>query len=302
MAIPVLVNFCIIYQQHRKIAIFFHEVLVILKKSGIMFFLHAERDIGSLAQSVEQLAFNQLVVGSNPTRPTTLQSFSSLYSGILFFRFSKFNFTGKPALITSIIFDLGGVLYDIDTPGSQQAFKQCGITLTSDCVLGQQGSVIDRYERGLLSSAQFIEAFIELSTKSPSANDIKQACCAMLVGMPLHRLMYLKRLSLQYRLYLLSNTFEIHIEFIENQLQQVYGLSGLMDLFVKPFLSYEMGLRKPELAIYQQVIDEQSLIPEQTLFVDDRIENTHAAQQCGLQVLHKPQAEELIEALPLVLS
>ena len=131
---------------------------------------------------------------------------------------------------------------------------------------------------------------------------VKQACCQMLVDMPAERLALLQQLSAQYDLFLLSNTFEVHINYIERYLQKTFDLSGLDQLFKVPYVSFKMGKRKPELAIYQQVISEQHLDPQQTLFIDDRIENIEAAKACGLQTLHKPQSEELVAVLPPLLS
>ncbi len=205
-------------------------------------------------------------------------------------------------MINTIIFDMGGVLYDIDSDASHRAFAACGIELTPDFAVGPPGSLIDQYERGKLSSQQFLQSLAALSPVNPPIEAVRAACCAMLVGMSPARVQMLQQLAKQYQLFLLSNTFEIHIASIQADLQQRFDINGLDQLFSRPYVSYEMGKRKPELAIYQQVIDEQSLTPAQTLFIDDRLENIEAAQQCGLQVLHKTQSQEITEVLPKFLS
>ena len=90
----------------------------------------------------------------------------------------------------------------------------------------------------------------------------------------------------------------MHIAMVESELREYYHVSGLNELFVHPYVSYEMGLRKPQAEIYQAVVSESGLIPQETLFIDDLLENVQAAVSCGWHGWHKPSDQELCDALP----
>ena len=206
-------------------------------------------------------------------------------------------------MIENIIFDLGGVLYDIDPLLTTEALARCGFTLLpGEFDSTDRSSAIDRYERGLMSTAEFIEMIQDRANQAASFEDIKQACCALMLGFTQQRIDYLQHLRSHYRLFLLSNTNAMHIELVNRQLRDTYSLDGLSALFIQPYLSYDMGLRKPEQQIYRQVVSEQSLPVANTLFVDDTWVNVESARDCGLQVLHKPRDRELCAVLPGILS
>lgn len=206
-------------------------------------------------------------------------------------------------MITTLLFDLGGVLYNLNPMRSQQALLSCGIDMgTTDFMTLDPSSPIDAFERGHLSKNDFLKRLQQKGKPGLSLEQCEQACCAILSGFTRARLEYLQQLKRDYKLYLLSNTNVLHIEYITEQLQQQFDGMGWNDIFVRTFLSYELGLRKPEVDIYKRVIDVATLNPEETLFIDDLKANTDAAAQCGLQVLHKPATLELCEALPLVLD
>ena len=202
-------------------------------------------------------------------------------------------------MIKNIIFDLGGVLYDIDFSLSTNAFATLGISFTSDdWTCGSQAALLDCYEKGGVSTDDFLSALIACGRDGIGSDDVYRACCALLVGFSAERIEYLTSLKKNYRLFLLSNTNEMHLAVVEQQLRDEFSLLGLRELFVEPYVSCRMGLRKPDARIYQRVLAEQGLVPEETLFVDDLKENTDAAAACGLQVFHKPAQMELTTHLP----
>jgi glucose-1-phosphatase len=242
---------------------------------------------------VEQLAFNQLVVGSNPTRPT-----------LIFFLYFLFLPQQVALMLDTIIFDLGGVLYDIDPQLSHVALAGYGLDFSTEQLLGANvDSPVDQFERGQLNIEQFTALLQQHANDGVSAAQLQVASCALLLGFTQARIDYLQRLASHYRLFLLSNTNPLHIQQVNCELAEKYAVeSGLDQLFIKPYFSYEMGMRKPDEEIYQTVIAEQQLDPGRTLFIDDSKKNTAAAARCGLQVLHKPATQELCDALPCVLK
>ena len=122
------------------------------------------------------------------------------------------------------------------------------------------------------------------------------AWCAMVLDIPADRVRYLEVLKLSYRLFLLSNTNEIHRIKFHSDFEKAFGYP-FYNLFERNFYSHEMGLRKPNPQIYLQALQESGLIAEETLFIDDMVENTEAAQSTGMKVLHI-QPGTLLERLP----
>ena len=201
-------------------------------------------------------------------------------------------------MVQAIIFDLGGVLLDIDVDRTWAALAKLGFSLSDDAERAMApGSLIDQYERGLLSTSVFLQRLQQRLNPGVTLDALEQAVCALLLGISSECIAMLNTLSSSYRLFLLSNTNALHVQAVNQQLQAQHGIAGLHDLFESPYYSYEMGARKPELSTFQQVIDEQQLTPEHTLFVDDLAANTQAAAQCGLQVWHKPQSECIVDTM-----
>ena len=206
-------------------------------------------------------------------------------------------------MIDTIVFDLGGVLYDIAPERTFTALKDLSVQLDKDeFTTSSPNSAVNRYECGLLSTDDFIGELQKKAANHVGADALKLACCELLVGFTRSRIDYLQALKKRYRLYLLSNTNAMHIEQINEELCRDFNIQGLSGLFEKPFLSYKMGVRKPSSEIYMAMISEVGLNPEATLFVDDLETNVLAAKKCGLQVLHKPRHLELYDCLQPLLS
>ena len=181
-------------------------------------------------------------------------------------------------MINSIIFDFGDVFINLDKQAPLQNLQKLGLVEWNSelDLLNQQ------FEKGLIEKVTFL---IGIQNHIPGANliDIEKAWNSILLDFPLYRLEFLQLLSQKYRLFLLSNTDKIHIAEFESK----NGISFYRDFyqcFEKVYFSFEMGMRKPELEIYQAVINNHELVPKHTLFVDDKKENTDTAKTLGLQV------------------
>ena len=206
-------------------------------------------------------------------------------------------------MITSIVFDLGGVLYDIDPLRSQRALAALGVQFSDAQWRGDVStSLVHQFECGELSVEAFIAALLAEARPGVTMQTMREAACALLVGFQAERIAYLQRLRGQVKLYLLSNTNALHIEQVERELREQFGVAGLSALFDATFLSYELGLRKPNGAIFHAVSHAIQEDPARCLFVDDLANNTAAAAEAGFQVLHKPVEHELCEVLPLHLA
>ncbi|QRR01237.1 HAD family hydrolase [Dyadobacter sandarakinus] len=201
--------------------------------------------------------------------------------------------------IKNIIFDLGDVILNIDVPLASQSFaKLSGKEQQEVLAIFKEKEIFRQFETGLLDEASFrnyIREIIHLSDLSDDAVDT--AWNSLLLDLPPERVSLIRNLSKSYRLFLLSNTSSIHITQVNKILKASTGIERLEDLFEKVYLSYEMGLMKPDPQIYQQVLDEAGLIAEETLFLDDNADNIAGAATLGIDTIHVQKPLTILEYL-----
>jgi FMN phosphatase YigB (HAD superfamily) len=190
--------------------------------------------------------------------------------------------------IKAVIFDLGGVLFDIDYKFTQQAFQQLGSNADFSEVYSQQkqAGIFDEFEKGNISPAQFREGLRKWLPSTITDKQIDNAWNALLIGFPHDKVKLLNKIKNKYNLYLLSNTNEIHLPVVLDMIDKTHTTGQLGKLFIKEYYSCRMGLRKPEKVIYERVLIENNLEPSTTLFIDDIEQNLIGAQSAGLQTLH----------------
>lgn len=190
-----------------------------------------------------------------------------------------------PKNVKNIIFDLGGVLLDIDAERSINAFKKLGM---DDLILpggwDYRHEVFLEMEHGKMSENQFYEGIRSLLPNHTSDEEIDQAWCAMLVDFEPGKIELLRNLREEYQLYLFSNTNSIHIRHFHHLFRKKFGHS-ISDLFVKDYYSSEMQLRKPSLESFQYVLEDAKINPEETLFIDDSKANVESARQAAMQAI-----------------
>ncbi|MFC2114104.1 HAD family hydrolase [Bacteroidota bacterium] len=202
--------------------------------------------------------------------------------------------------IEHIIFDFGGVLYTIDFQRLINAFNQLAIpdSLWSD----KKDNIFIQLERGEISGEEFIDLLQLSSPLNPGKSEVRDAFCAILVGMPVENLRFLRRIARNYPCYLLSNTNEIHFEYFSHEIKSDAQTKEFYNSFKKEYYSHELGLRKPDPLIYEYVIEDSGISPESCLFVDDLIDNVQAARKWGFQVFHfgvQGEWNELVERFQL---
>jgi putative hydrolase of the HAD superfamily len=189
--------------------------------------------------------------------------------------------------IKNIIFDLGGVLINIDYHATEKAFKKAGIKNFDELFSqAKQTKLFDNLEKGLTDEVTFKDGLRLLSNVNFSDEVFEDAWNAMLLDFPKHRIELLQKVRNNYKTFLLSNTNEIHIPVFEHQLKQNYGITDFSQLFDKLYYSCRVGMRKPDREIFELVIQENNLIPSETLFIDDSIQHIQGAQMLGLYTLH----------------
>ena len=187
----------------------------------------------------------------------------------------------------NIIFDLGGVVLNLDYLRTISAFQQLGISeFESNYSQLVQTGLFDDYERGEMTSGDFRDGIRKAFLIEVSDTEIDDAWNAMLLDLPKERLEILRKLGETKRIVLLSNTNEIHIRKFNQALKLEHGLNDLSYYFQKLYYSYEVGMRKPEARIFQHVLDEQGFNPAETLFIDDSPQHIEGARKVGLNAYH----------------
>lgn len=196
--------------------------------------------------------------------------------------------------IKNIIFDLGGVLLDIDFQKSIDAFKILGID-NFDEMFSQfkADELFEKLERGELNEDDFYSA-IKKRTKLPVTNDeIDAAWNALILHFRTGSLEFLEKLAGRYKLYLLSNTNSIHLKFFKQLFTKETGKPVLDAYFTKAWYSNEIGLRKPGTKIFEFVLREENLKAAETLFIDDTLNNIETAQKLGFKTHHLLPSEKI---------
>ncbi len=189
--------------------------------------------------------------------------------------------------IKNIIFDLGGVFMNLDYKKTEQAFIDLGVVNFPELFTQHHSSpLFADMETGRISNQAFYDGLRKLSGINMSNDDIQHAWNAMLLDFPMERIVWLNEIKKKYNIYLFSNTNQIHYDaFIETVKQQT-GITDFNQYFIKAYYSHELGLRKPDTASFQKIMEEQKLNPAETLFIDDTLSNVQAAAEIGLQTLH----------------
>ena len=194
-------------------------------------------------------------------------------------------------MIKTIIFDFGDVFINLDKEGALKlALEKFEITELDE----ELQSINALYEQGLISTDEFLDFYADNFPKL-SKEELKSIWNFILKDFPEHRLQFIKQLAKDnnHQLILLSNTNELHIDYIKNNVSFYEEFKNCFDQF---YLSHEINLRKPNADIFNFVLTENKLNAEECLFIDDTLENTQTAQQLGINVWNNnPATEDIVD-------
>ena len=209
-------------------------------------------------------------------------------------KLKEHNLMNKP--IRNIVFDLGNVVINIDPDLTLQMFRDYGVANFDEMYsIMRQTDVFDRLDTGKMTLPEFRNAIREYTKINLTDEQIDEAWCAMLLDFPEENAELLRKLRDEgYKLYLLSNTNEMHIKYYTKYLKQQFGRDLLSELFDQTFYSHETGLRKPNREAFEYVLKAEGLKPAETLFIDDLEHNVIGARQTGMQAYHLPKGERLL--------
>jgi FMN phosphatase YigB (HAD superfamily) len=189
-------------------------------------------------------------------------------------------------MIDTIIFDFGDIFINLDKEATINGLKKLGLSHWNEDL----NQLNLQFEKGQISEEDFLTG-IQKQVPNASIEEILEAWNAVLLDFPLRRLEFLQKLAQKYRLFLLSNTDAIHIETFERE-NGVSFYSDFYQCFEKVYFSFEMGMRKPDAEIFNYLLKHHELLPNHTLFVDDKKENTDAALSLGIHVWNLQVGQE----------
>ncbi|MEN8248807.1 MAG: HAD family phosphatase [Bacteroidota bacterium] len=198
--------------------------------------------------------------------------------------------------ISAIIFDLGGVVIDLDVDKSLALFSQyTGLSNKEIYNKFLEDGWTFAFEKGEITAAEFRNRVRLSLGQSISDRKIDDSWNAMIRELPLERLELLGNLQDRFKTIVLSNTNDIHIELFDSVVADVTGGSTIDQYFHKIYYSHKVGMRKPDAEIYEYVVNNNDLDPSSTLFIDDMKANIEGAQTVGLQTLHLTDQNYLFE-------
>ncbi len=194
----------------------------------------------------------------------------------------------------NIIFDLGGVLLDIDFQKSIDAFKTLGIENFGDMFSQfKADELFEKLETGEISEADFYSAIKQRTALAITDEEITHAWNSLILHFRTESLAFLEKLSSNYKLYLLSNTNSIHLTCFKKLFIQETGKALLDAYFTKAWYSNEIGLRKPGTEVFEFVLQQENLKAAETLFIDDTLSNIEAAKKLGFKTHHLLPGEKI---------
>ena len=196
----------------------------------------------------------------------------------------------------NIIFDFGGVFYNIDRTKTKEAF----IELSKDKNAAKSINLKDLvflpefmlYERGKISTTEFCEFIRSFLNTDASDQLISKAWNATLIDLFPFAFEYIKAFREKVpNIVMLCNTNQLHYDFFYPQ------TVDFLPHFDKCFFSHQIGMAKPNTDIFQYVLESSGFLPADTLFVDDTIENIKAAEELGISVFHINTQNKLSDLL-----
>lgn len=221
----------------------------------------------------------------------------SLPQKVLFAKIMKISNLGNidPKSITNIVFDWGGVIINIDYQATINAFGKLGFEdFKAFYSQKSQNEFFIRFETGKATPGQLRDYLRKELNKNLSDKEINDAWGAMLLDIPESRIETLKRLRSNYRLLLLSNTNQLHEELVLPRIDNEIGFSFL-SLFDRYYLSHHLGMRKPNIDIFEHILQDDNIRANETLFIDDTEINIDTAAGLGIIACYLQPDSDIVE-------
>ena len=187
------------------------------------------------------------------------------------------------------------MIIDISPERSLQAFAKYAQALGESSVYQQL--LFHEFETGKIHADEFRNRVREQLNLNISNSQIDECMLAMLGDVPAERIQTLERIQKKYFTVLLSNTNAIHYDAVAGYIEKTYGNLPFNNYFHKAYYSHLVGLRKPDVRIYELVLNENNLVPEETLFLDDLGENLKSARSLGIRTIKVTPENSIVDIL-----
>ena len=201
------------------------------------------------------------------------------------------------AKIKNIIFDLGGVILDIDENIVYKELEKLGIK-TSDLAHSKEFmEIMSKFDTGIYTAPTFrkkTKALLGLEKMTDQRFDA--IWNSMLLDIPRERIEAIEKVKKHYKIFLMSNSNVIHYDLYVRDLQLRFGYHEFDELFNKSYFSFAEHLEKPDPRFFELILDHEGLLPEETLFIDDTAENIKIAKSLGIHTYHISR-DELVRNL-----
>lgn len=201
------------------------------------------------------------------------------------------------AKIKNIIFDLGGVILDIDENVVYKELEKLGINISELARSKEFMGIISKFDMGVYTAPTFrkkLKALLGLEKMTDQKFD--SIWNAMLLDIPRERIEAIEQIKKHYKIFLMSNSNEIHYDLYIRDLQLRFGYDEFDKLFNKSYFSFDIHMEKPDPRFFELILDHEHLLPEETLFIDDTAENIKAAKSLGIKTYHI-RRDELVRNL-----
>lgn len=188
--------------------------------------------------------------------------------------------------IENIIFDLGGVILDVDYNLTRIAFQKLGV-VHFDEMYSQANAdkLFQKLETGAIDEENFYKELNRCTGCNLSPEEIRNAWNAMLLSFREESLRFLETIRSKYKTYLLSNTNFIHLASFKDIFHQKKRIRTFEEYFNEAFYSCGIGLRKPDAVCYEWVLNKTEIEAAKTLFIDDSVHNIEGAKKAGMQTI-----------------
>jgi glucose-1-phosphatase len=203
-----------------------------------------------------------------------------------------------PMAIKNIIFDFGGVICNLDVKRTEKKIMELGIIRPEQRrSSAERDALFASIEDGSLSSQDFRDALKQYFEKPVTDTEIDEAWNALLLDIPEPRIRLLEKLRKHYRIFLLSNSNEIHYRKYLRDFREQYGYDDFDGLFEKAYFSFMIGLKKPDPAVFEYVLQDSGLVAGETLFIDDTLQHAQGAEKAGMYAyrLRLDQREQIMD-------
>lgn len=198
--------------------------------------------------------------------------------------------------IKNIIFDLGGVLLNLDIQKTEEAFTAMGVSNFRELfALGHAASFFKEYEVGTITDEEFVQSLQKLAGTEFERAAVITGWNAMLRDFPTERIELLINLKKKYRLFLFSNTNALHLQAFQKTYSDAYSGNLLDNLFEKAWYSHAINQRKPDVKAFEYVLQDAQLLPHETLFIDDALVNVEGARAAGIRGLHLEPGKTVLD-------